>query len=152
MKHAYLIIAHSSFTLLKELIGALDDIRKDIYLHIDSKVDWKITEFHTNFSSLFVLPTRIDARWGDYSLVQVELLLFETAYKNGRYAYYLLLSGVDFPIKNQDFIHHYCEIHQGVEYIGFVHENVEKEIKWNSQHYFLFSKDFGTKNIVKKSS
>ena len=37
-KHAYLIIAHNNFYILEKLILLIDDIRNDIYLHIDSKV------------------------------------------------------------------------------------------------------------------
>ena len=38
MKHAYLIIAHNEFEVLKRLISALDHEANDIYVHIDAKV------------------------------------------------------------------------------------------------------------------
>lgn len=38
MKHAYLIIAHNEFELLKLLIDRIDDARNDIYIHIDQKL------------------------------------------------------------------------------------------------------------------
>lgn len=34
-KHAYLIMAHHELKLLKVLITLLDDVRNDIYLHVD---------------------------------------------------------------------------------------------------------------------
>lgn len=37
IKHAYLIIAHTNWAQLQKLIYVLDDIRNDIYLHIDLK-------------------------------------------------------------------------------------------------------------------
>ena len=43
MKHAYLIIAHSDIEVFKTLISLIDDVRNDIYVHIDQKVD--ITPF-----------------------------------------------------------------------------------------------------------
>ena len=55
---------------------------------------------------LFVLEQRLDVRWGDISVVKAELLLLETASMKGPYDYYHLLSGVDLPIKSQDYIHH----------------------------------------------
>ena len=39
MKHAYLIIAHNEFEILKRLIQALDDERNDIYIHFDRKLN-----------------------------------------------------------------------------------------------------------------
>lgn len=85
-KHAYLIIAHNEFEILKILLSMLDDERNDIYLHFDKKVgniDINIEELQLRNSKLFVLDERIDVRWGDLSLVKTELLLFEAAYNNG---------------------------------------------------------------------
>lgn len=98
MKHAYLIIAHTDYNLLQQLVQQLDDARNDLYIHIDRKADFDGKKIRTCHSGLYVLPQRISASWGDYSLVEVELLLFETAFKRGEYAYYHLLSGVDLPI------------------------------------------------------
>lgn len=38
MKHAYLIIAHHEFEILKKLVQAIDDERNDIYIHFDKKM------------------------------------------------------------------------------------------------------------------
>jgi hypothetical protein len=38
MKHAYLIIAHNEFKVLKKLVEALDDERSDIFIHWDKKL------------------------------------------------------------------------------------------------------------------
>ena len=37
MKHAYLIIVHHEFEVLKHLLQALDDSCNDIYIHFDKK-------------------------------------------------------------------------------------------------------------------
>lgn len=148
MKHAYLILAHSSKILLKELIQALDDVRNDIYVHLDKKAKFDISDLSTKFSALHVLPERLDARWGDYSLVEVELLLMEKASLKYPYAYYHLLSGVDFPIACQNVVHDFFENHSGQEFIGFANHTPKSELKWRSQHYFLFSRNFKTKNLL----
>lgn len=36
-KHAYCIMAHGNWQQLQLLINALDDVRNDIYLHVDKK-------------------------------------------------------------------------------------------------------------------
>ena len=79
MKHAYLIIAHNELEVLKRLISALDDERNDIYIHIDQKATFDGSELRVDNSKLYVLLDRLDARWGDFSLVEVELLLTEKA-------------------------------------------------------------------------
>ena len=99
---------------------------------------------------MYILPVHIDARWGDFSLVEIELLLLKEAYSNGSYSYYHLLSGVDLPIKSQDYIHDFCERHQGKEFIGFAQHATQKELDWRSQHWFIFARDFQSKNLFKK--
>lgn len=144
-KHAYLVLAHQDFRMLDRLVSLLDDERNDIYIHVDRKVS-VIPQIKVQYSKLFFLNNRIDARWGDYSLVEAELALFETSYKSGDYSYYHLVSGVDLPIKSQDYIHSFCEKNNGKEFIGFANNVSVAELKWRTQHYFIFSRNFKSKN------
>lgn len=150
MKHAYLILAHTSVKLLTELIASLDDERNDIYIHLDKKFNIDLSVLQTQKSRLRPISQRLDARWGDYSLVKAEYLLYETAFSNGPYEYYHLLSGVDHPVKTQDYIHDFCKKNKGKEFIGFALHTPKREIQWRSQHYFLFSKSFKSSNLLLK--
>ena len=91
MRHAYLIIAHNEPEILRILLSLLDDERNDVYLHIDKKASFDFTNLKAVKSRLYILPVHIDARWGDFSLVEIELLLLKEAYSNGSYSYYHLL-------------------------------------------------------------
>ena len=150
MKHAYLIIAHNEPEILQLLLSSLDDVRNDIYVHIDKKASFDGMMLQTVKSGLHILPVRIDARWGDFSLIEIELLLFHEAYSRGPYAYYHLLSGVDLPVKSQDYIHQYCDEHQGKEFIGIAQHVSQRELDWRSQHWFVYSRDFQSGNLFKK--
>lgn len=150
MKHAYLIMAHNEPEILQLLLSSLDDERNDIYVHIDRKASFDASVFRTLKSHFQVLPIHIDACWGDFSLVEIELALFKEAYSKGPYAYYHLLSGVDLPIKSQDYIHNYCDLHQGQEFIGIAAHATQSEIDWRSQHWFVFPRDFQSGNLIKK--
>lgn len=69
VKHAYLIIAHEAEMLLRKLVTSLDDERNDIYIHIDKKANYDGENFSTKHAGLYILSKRIDAYWGDFSLV-----------------------------------------------------------------------------------
>lgn len=131
MKHAFLIIAHTDYELLQVLIGMLDNECCDIYVLIDKKSPWpgalKVTK-----GKLFILKKRIDIRWGHVSQIKAEMLLFETALRNGPYVYYHLLSGVDLPIKPIDKILFFFERNKGAEFVGFSKKDdwLQKVIKW----------------------
>ncbi|WP_051207850.1 glycosyltransferase [Butyrivibrio sp. AE3006] len=109
-KHAYLIIAHNEFHMLRKLISELDDERNDIYLHIDKKTRYvdeqKISSWVNKSRIYFIRPMKI--YWGTISVLKCELKLLEAATIQ-KYHYYHLISGVDFPLKSQDYIHELLE-------------------------------------------
>lgn len=141
MRHAYLILCHSEFDLLRKLISTLDDDRNDIFIHVDKKVKI-LPEVHASFSKVYFVENRIDVCWGDVSVVEAEYELFELAYKNGRYSYFHLMSGVDLPLKSQDDIHDFFSVHSGLEFIGFNQDDYAKSLDRKVNRFHLFAKDF----------
>lgn len=143
-KHAYLIVAHNNFNVLQHLILALDDKRNDIYLHIDKKVKCH-PKIVTRYSNLKILTNPVEVNWGGYSLIQAEMLLFESAYKSQgtvQYSYYHLLSGVDYPLKTQDYIHDFFSQNSGKEFIGFFCGDISRELLQKVQVYVPFESLF----------
>lgn len=100
-KHAFLIIAHNEFGILKRLISVLDHKDVDIYVHFDAKVK-TLPELSCSESKLFVLDKRVDTRWGHVSQIETEYRLSEDSYTNGPYDYYHLISGVHLPLRAVD--------------------------------------------------
>lgn len=147
MKHAYLILAHDEFGLLQTLIGCLDDGRNDIYVHIDRKVK-AMPELKAERAGLQVLDKRIDIRWGDVSMVEAEYALFEAAATKGPYRYYHLLSGVDLPLKSQDYIHRFFEEHDGKEFVGYTLTEMTPEIARRMQRWHLFPRHFSRQRNI----
>ncbi|MUH59883.1 beta-1,6-N-acetylglucosaminyltransferase [Bifidobacterium canis] len=118
-KHAYLIMAHSSFSELQYLLSMIDDARNDIFLHIDKKTNNVPMNELTNsvhHSRLFFTP-RLNVVWGGSSQIDCEMLLFSEAARVSHYDYYHLISGVDVPVKSQDYIHDYCQRYRGLNFI-----------------------------------
>lgn len=108
-RHAYLIMAHGNFNILKLQLEMLDDERNDIYVHIDKKVkNFPFSEYNKicKYASIEFVDKRINVKWGTVSQVYTELTLFKVATKS-KHAYYHLISGVDLPLKNQDEIHEF---------------------------------------------
>lgn len=125
-KHAYLIIAHSNHSLLQKLILLIDDHRNDIFLHIDIKdKDFPLKKIANSVKkSNLYFTNRTNVIWGHISQIKAEFILFEFASKKYKYEYYHLLSGVDLPLKSQNYIHDFFHTNEGFEFIGF-------KTKWN---------------------
>lgn len=129
-KHAYLIMAHHRMDLLRELLFALDDPRCDIYVHIDKKCKENCPIQEMEHSKLFFLDG-MDVRWAGYTQIECELYLLRTALANGDYAYLHLLTGVSFPIKNNEYIYSFFEANAGYEFVGFDHTaDFSKRVKY----------------------
>lgn len=142
-KHAYLIIAHNNIDTLKKLLLLLDDVRNDIYLHVDARCkDFSASEFLnlTQESSLFIMP-RKSVYWGDYSMIACEMDLMKKA-ALGDYSYYHLLSGADLPIKTQDQIHDFFKHHDGEDFIQFCSKTLidERDAAYRMKRYCFFHK------------
>lgn len=139
-KHAYLIIAHNNFEILKKLIALLDDPRNDIYIHISSKVrNFKFDEMKAFAKkSNLIFTERINVRWGGYSMIQCELLLLNAAIRK-EYEYYHLLSGVDLPLKDQDYIHNFFDQNKDMVFLNLNNRNEDPEVVNRLKYYYMFS-------------
>lgn len=115
MKINYLILAHKNLGQLKRLIRRLSNENPaefSIFVHLDKK--WDLTESDIKSISFIspnvtILTERISCKLDDWSLIEAECRLMEAAYKkDSGEAYYVMLSGQDYPIRsNRDFVE-YC--------------------------------------------
>lgn len=137
MRHAYLIVAHTDFKVLERLIELLDYPKNDIYVHIDKKVSYEI-KYQPATSKLYIVPDdqRIDVRWADCTIAWAEMELYKLAHSHGPYGYYHLMSGIDLPIKSQEYIHRFFEEHNGTEFYGIMQNAWRTKTKIMYYHFF----------------
>lgn len=118
MRHAWLIIAHNEFGILQQLVSMLDDARSDFYIHFDKKVA-QLPDIRVTQGRLFFPDRRINVCWGSVSQIETELLLLETALRNGPYAHYHILSGTHLPLKPVGELMQFYDSHAGREVARF---------------------------------
>lgn len=150
-KHVYLIIAHDDLCL-SNLVKILDDSRNDIYIHIDKKT--KCFNFDRISSlvkkSKLIFIDRVKVNWGGYSQIQCELNLLKAALQKD-YKYYHLISGVDVPVKDMDYIHEFFKKYEGKEFIHFSRDifNEATTTKERYKYFHLLRDYYGRdKNIL----
>ncbi|PIN29633.1 glycosyl transferase [Limosilactobacillus reuteri] len=125
-KHAYLIIAHHNIEQLKLLLLAIDNNRTDIYIIFDkkSKLDCNSKKKYLikdlKYSRVWFIDS-IKIYWGDYSLIDAEIKLFEKAYLEGKgkYSYYHLISGDNLPLTNQTDILKFFDEHPNMLFLSY---------------------------------
>lgn len=145
-KHAYLIIAHNQFEILKYLLKKLDFEYHDFYILIDKKCNFDKNEFNNivKYSKIYWV-NRINVYWGDYSQVEAEIILLKEAIKQ-QYSFYHLLSGVDLPLKSANTIYEYFEQNQDTQFIEVVNEPTD--IFENRYKYYYFLQKYSSSKIL----
>ena len=137
MKHAYLIIAHNEFEVLKKLLQAIDDPRNDVFIHFDKKVK-QIPDVNMQHSGLFIIENRIDVRWGHLSQIEAEYVLFEASYHRQDYSYYHLISGTHLPLQSQDRIHDFYNQQTGRQVLMPMAANeYQTDLKMHRYNFFM---------------
>lgn len=151
LRHAYLIMAHDNPKVLNLLLKALDDNRNDIYIHLDKKSKLNYCDLYLPQKSIIhYISPRKKIYWGDFTQITLELTLLKSAIKNGPYQYYHLLSGSDFPIKSQNYIHNFFNQYNGFEFIGFAQgTSSELDCKMKVLKYHFFTKWEKSRNPIK---
>ena len=75
-------------------------------------------------------------RWADVSMLEAEYKLFHAVVDSGcQYSHHHLISGVDLPLKNQDYIHSFFAQHYGKEFVG-LHQRPMNSHADRALHYW----------------
>ncbi|MFT5859680.1 MAG: hypothetical protein ACI865_001784 [Flavobacteriaceae bacterium] len=104
MKHALLITAYKDFKQLAQLVNEFDE-NFNIYIHIDkkSKVNQKTIQCILKNANVAYIETKYTVNWGGINHLKSYLLLSEEALKNDQNEYFHLITGQDYPLKNNEY-------------------------------------------------
>jgi hypothetical protein len=104
MRIAYLVLAHHKPAQFARLAQRLDHEDSAVVAHIDIKSDQGQFERALADAGATVrfTPDRQNVRWGDFASVRAELACLRLAVEQTQADYYILLSGVDYPIRTPE--------------------------------------------------
>ena len=74
-KHAYLVVAHNDWGLLSKLLRCIDDPRNGIFIHVDKKANFVLSEVYEPKKAGCSYIRRRKVSWGGYSIIAAELTL-----------------------------------------------------------------------------
>ncbi len=120
MKIAYCILAHENKEHLKRLVASLrshENPEAHFFLHIDKKSSLRVTA--EELPDVEHVPA-VEVHWGGFSMVDAALNLFQAAMEKGPFDYYVLISGVDYPIRSNAFINNFFAKNVGANFMNVV--------------------------------
>jgi hypothetical protein len=120
MRIAYLLFVYTNPRLIARTIERLDGKDCAFFVHVDAKS--KIDDFSgLRRRNVFFTRSRLPVHWAEFSGVEAIMLLMREAIETPEhFAYFVLLSGSEYPIHGQRYIHHFFESNKGVEFISMV--------------------------------
>lgn len=141
LRHAWLIITHGNFPILEKQLAFLDSPNADFFIHVDAGVrEADFDRFRSiPRSSRVFFTDRLKVSWGDFSLTEATLELLRAAVP-GQYDYYHLLSGVDVPLKTREYIEHYFDGRQGINFINLERDVISRRNMSRVKYYYPFQK------------
>jgi hypothetical protein len=137
MKIAYLILAHNQPDHLFRMINALNTENSSFYVHIDKKSDIAIFNPSQYPKNVFFQPDRTLISHGGFSMVIATLGLMEEALKDEQNNYFIFLSGWDYPIKRNEFIHKFLSNSYPMNFLSFYALVGNADLIENIQKYFF---------------
>lgn len=137
MRIAYAILVHRYPQQFGRLLQALslNAGHVEFFVHIDGKSP--SAPFHNAVGEaerpkVHFIDRRTNVNWGGFSQVRAILMLMQEIVKSKRrFDYIILLSGQDYPIKSNEFIHTYLTCNAGCEFIQHVRI---PDVDWNVVH------------------
>ncbi|HBH6291206.1 TPA: glycosyl transferase, partial [Enterococcus faecium] len=142
MKICYLILAYNDIGNLKRLVNRLNENAVFI-IHIDKKTDIEpFIEAFKSYDNVEFLcnKNRVKIYWGGFSIVQAEINLVKRALQNEKYLKYVLLSGADYPIKDNEYIYNYFKKNSSVEFIRGIDLDQIKHKEFYYKHIDVYQK------------
>lgn len=129
MRIAYLILCHTDPKHIKRLTDKITNGTGDeAFVHVDGKCDVKPFEQELKANSrVHVLNQRVRVYWGGYSSIEATINLFKAAISGGggqRFDRFVILQGLEYPIKTNREIHSFFEERPETEFI--LAQNISK--------------------------
>lgn len=136
MKHAFLIMAHNNFSVLKSFIKQIDAENHDIFIHVNKRVKIYPRDeiLAAAKKSKVTFVDRKVVKYCDYTMMEAVKSLMNTAIK-GEYDYYHMASGADMLLKTNSEFDRFFEVNNGKEFVGF--EDSYEEDSVHYRNYFI---------------
>ncbi|TSA28383.1 MAG: glycosyl transferase [Ignavibacteriales bacterium] len=153
-KIAYFILVHRFPEQFKRLFRAIYHPENYYLIHVDQKTGLEIYEdiqdFLANFSNAYILESE-NVVWGGYSMVQAELNGIKYLLNlNVDWDFFINLSGQDFPLKSQDFIHDFLSKNKGNNFIKIANQATERPETMNRIENYFVETDTGFSGVSYK--
>ena len=150
MKIAYGILCHTDPNHIGRLAKKLTkNVNSKVFVHVDKKVD--ITPFENQLldkKNVYVLSNRVEINWGGYQAIEATINLMQTAKNIFKFDRFVLLQGLEYPIKSGKEIEDFFVKNFDTEFL--LAQNISTIDNLEEQHKYRLYYKFGSSSIFWK--
>lgn len=100
---AYSILMYKDVEQVERLLRTIYRPQNSYCIHIDAKTKPAIRNSMKNivkcFPNIFITSRSVDVRWGEFSVLEPELICMQELWKHKKWKYFINLTGQEFPLK-----------------------------------------------------
>ncbi|KAH9514865.1 Beta-1,3-galactosyl-O-glycosyl-glycoprotein beta-1,6-N-acetylglucosaminyltransferase [Bulinus truncatus] len=100
---AFTMLAYKDVEMVERLLRSIYRPQNYYCIHVDKKSDEQfmkaVSAIASCFENVFVPMERIDVVWGNYSVLEPELICMKYLWKYSTWKYFINLTGQEFPLK-----------------------------------------------------
>lgn len=153
MKIAYIILAHTDPTHIARLSNKITiNTLNKAFIHVDKKVDsapFISACYAKNNSSIIFIKNRVSVHWAGYSSIEATISSFsEIINTNEHFDRFVILQGLDYPLKSNKEIDSFFEANPKTEFIRAINETHSKNFK--DKHKYRYYWCWDKKNLFEK--
>ena len=120
MDISYMIMVHKNPLQLKRLVHTLQAERVKFYIHVNIQSDiGTFLEALPPSETVYYVPDeeRKATPWGNTGILEAEMVVLRKIMEDKRTGYVILLSGQDYPLKDNVFISNFFKQNKGINFI-----------------------------------
>lgn len=124
MRIAYIVLAHTDPGHIGRLARKLTaDTNDAVFIHVDLKTEQRHFASHVSGSErTHFVQERVAVYWAGFNSIKATVNAFEQALHSGDFDRFVILQGLDYPIRSSREIHEFFDAHPKTEFIRAVDE------------------------------
>ena len=118
IKIAYLILCHCSPLHIARLVKKVTELNAHAFIHVDGNAELEpfINALNNHKRATFI-KDRIKIFWGGFSSIEATIKLYKTALSYDNFDRFVILQGLEYPIKSNEEIHEFFKNNATKEFI-----------------------------------
>lgn len=138
MKIAVLLLAHKNKSQLERLLSVMKHKNVDIFIHLDKKAAFQPSDITAE--NVIFTEKRYDVGLFEFSMVEAERELIQTARLHGNYSYFILMSGQCYPLVSIEKIVDHLTNSYPEPYIEIVAPKKDNYVRVNFAHVYILKR------------